>query len=555
MKPLEYIILLGLIVSSVQTTFAENLETTTVTKEPVTTPKTLESTTDSQINKSTETPPTIKPPDINATVIAEATENIPTTTSVTTQNKESSITRMLKDDLNTSNSKPSTCSGRVPSDDQPQQSLSSRIKKCCPVGEYYQSNENGSDSCVAETLHNFEINVTAVTFYNGCIEDNETFVELDIEAGNPCNISMDYGEAYGDKIYVMQNGSLLVMDKEGVESYEVYNDYCLDMNSETGQLKAVVCITSLEIHIGTGQTIINGVCMLFSIPCLFFVCFIHFAIKKLRTLHGMCIGSLAWCLAIGFTLHSICQLSHVAEKNLQYAVQYFILAYFLWLLVLCINIVLFLWGYLLNYIEFRKTYHWFHFTTYFLVTMTIPLTLVLVTKFKRIPGMPSYFYQGWSESIRSAQRYFIPPVSGVLILCFILLVVAFFGTKKLDEILNTRQVIQYQAIDRNGRDNTNLPVLNQELAEEVKLNTQCIAIMYIIVVCTWLLEVITFYSPGAGEYLAFLDVMNALQGVFILIIFVVIRKKREVIASWWHDRGSHQITPATEMTVIQKTEA
>lgn len=78
-------------------------------------------------------------------------------------------------------------------------------------------------------------------------------------------------------------------------------------------------------------------------------------------------------------------------------------------------------------------------------------------------------------------------------------------------------------------------------------SARCLALLYVIVVFTWILEVVTFYSPGAGDILGFLEAMNAMQGVFILIIFVIIRKKRTVIASWWHDRGSHNISDGTEM--------
>lgn len=59
----------------------------------------------------------------------------------------------------------------------------------------------------------------------------------------------------------------------------------------------------------------------------------------------------------------------------------------------------------------------------------------------------------------------------------------------------------------------------------------------------WILEVITFFSPGNEDSLAFLEILNGLQGVFILIIFMAVQTKRNILTHWWYDRGSAVITP------------
>lgn len=63
----------------------------------------------------------------------------------------------------------------------------------------------------------------------------------------------------------------------------------------------------------------------------------------------------------------------------------------------------------------------------------------------------------------------------------------------------------------------------------------------IILITTWLLEIVTFYSPGPQIYLILMDMINGLQGVFILLIFLIIRRRRTLIFRWWVDRGSHTI--------------
>lgn len=445
---------------------------------------------------------------------------------------------------------PETCAERALQPIQPEQDELSMIRKCCAIGESF-ANENFTDrpnECVDNDAP-FLLEPIAVTMYNGCIEDNETRVEMDISVGNFCNRSVYYSESLNDRMYIIQNGSLLVMDPEGTVGFRIFNDYCIDINAKTGKYDAIVCVSPpVEAKIGRSQSIIYTIFMMISIPCLFFVTFIHFAIDKLNHLHGLCIGSMSFCLGMGFLLHSITQLSTLVELRLQYAVQYFILAYYMWIFILCLNLVLFLWIYVLHYVNLRTRHKTAHFVAYFMVAMVLPIFLVIYTKIKRIPGMPSYFQQAWNESIKMGQRYFIPPVSTILAICFVLLVLAYFGFRKLDELLTARDNVSLHLAENGAtRLEPTLPKIDRSFAEQVQLNARCLALLYVIVVFTWILEVVTFYSPGAGDILGFLEAMNAMQGVFILIIFVIIRKKRTVIASWWHDRGSHNISDGTEM--------
>lgn len=77
----------------------------------------------------------------------------------------------------------------------------------------------------------------------------------------------------------------------------------------------------------------------------------------------------------------------------------------------------------------------------------------------------------------------------------------------------------------------------------IYFSAKCITFITFLIMIVWLLEVITFYSPGNEDSLAFLEILNGLQGMFILIIFMAIRSKRVIITHWWYDRGSAVITP------------
>lgn len=72
-------------------------------------------------------------------------------------------------------------------------------------------------------------------------------------------------------------------------------------------------------------------------------------------------------------------------------------------------------------------------------------------------------------------------------------------------------------------------------------SAKCISFLGVILIVSWLLEIVTFYSPGPEAYLMVMEMVNGLQGVFIMLIFVVVRRRRTVILRWWYDRGSHNV--------------
>lgn len=52
-------------------------------------------------------------------------------------------------------------------------------------------------------------------------------------------------------------------------------------------------------------------------------------------------------------------------------------------------------------------------------------------------------------------------------------------------------------------------------------------------------------------YLLICDMINGLQGLWIMLIFLVVRRRRTIILRWWYDRGSHAITPTEGGTELQ----
>ncbi|XP_065361342.1 probable G-protein coupled receptor Mth-like 14 isoform X2 [Calliphora vicina] len=391
--------------------------------------------------------------------------------------------------------------------------------------------ENQSGAMCGSADQQFTPHLINVTLFDNCIEDMETEFNLPLEIGNPCNTSILYNDI-DDLFFVIQDGSLLLMDLYANDTYTLYNNYCVDINNISGITYAIVCITSVEEHISRSQIVVVAILMLISIPCLLLVAYLHWRIKELRSLHGMILSCMSACLATGYFLYSLVHIFKLDERNAGYAVQFFVLSYYFWFFSLCCNVSLNIW----IHIPLNKKKSMFttslYFGIYCMMSLIGAVILVICTIQKGLPGMPSYFIQGYTESIRESQRYFIPPVSTLLLLSFTVMAAAFFGFQKLKTrgvIVNTND----EAINNNS--------YNEDIFEEVKKDAKCISLLGIILISTWLLEIVTFYSPGPQIYLILMDMINGLQGVFVLLIFLVIRRRRTIIFRWWNDRGSHTI--------------
>lgn len=83
---------------------------------------------------------------------------------------------------------PADCSQREKSRTQPEAKSSSRLRKCCPLGENLDIyRENQSDSMCDNAVLNFEPTIISAVLFDNCIEDLEIVPELSYEIGNPCN--------------------------------------------------------------------------------------------------------------------------------------------------------------------------------------------------------------------------------------------------------------------------------------------------------------------------------------------------------------------------------
>lgn len=75
------------------------------------------------------------------------------------------------------------------------------------------------------------------------------------------------------------------------------------------------------------------------------------------------------------------------------------------------------------------------FVIYSTISLGIPIILVSLSASKALYGMPSYYLKGHTEATRDSQQYFIPPISTILFISFVLLVASYFGFRELNPIV------------------------------------------------------------------------------------------------------------------------
>lgn len=62
----------------------------------------------------------------------------------------------------------------------------------------------------------------------------------------------------------------------------------------------------------------------------------------------------------------------------------------------------------------------------------------------------------------------------------------------------------------------------------------------------WLFEIISFYVSSSSSVELF-DILNALQGIVIFIIFVSLPRPLHIIKHWWSDRGELNTTEMEQL--------
>lgn len=252
-----------------------------------------------------------------------------------------------------------TCVGLAPLADQPVHSAFARITFCTLPTAAAATAANVTDESTAAaptfattpTLDNIPL-VNAI-FYADCIEDTENATALAPLWASPCDDGVHarfvYGDMADEQLYVLQNGSLLRTSGNHTE-YDVFDTYCLfevkavegGNGGTRGQWLAQVCYDHV-VSVSRAEAYLYAICMLVSVPCLLATAYFYLAIPQLRNLHGKSLACHSLCLALGFLLLSVVQIRGSVGTKTGYFIQYFLLACFLWLAVMCVDICTKVW--------------------------------------------------------------------------------------------------------------------------------------------------------------------------------------------------------------------
>lgn len=221
---------------------------------------------------------------------------------------------------------------------QPIYSKVARLRKCCPIGENYQF-DGEQMRCAKENVA-FNVSIIDAVFYQHCIEDTEKPIHLEYEIGFNCEDALLFNSIYNDLLYVLQNGSLLRI-RDDYSSYDVSTDYCLDMDRDEKVITALVCVKQAAVQLA--EAYLYATCLLVSVPCLFVTTFFYIHIDELRNLHGKSLACHSLCLAFAFLLIGVAQIRGRVPQSVGYVIQYFMLACFCWVAVMCADICIHVW--------------------------------------------------------------------------------------------------------------------------------------------------------------------------------------------------------------------
>uniref|UniRef100_A0A182PDA1 Methuselah N-terminal domain-containing protein n=1 Tax=Anopheles epiroticus TaxID=199890 RepID=A0A182PDA1_9DIPT len=197
------------------------------------------------------------------------------------------------------NQLPADCSEFPASPVQLLYSEKARIRKCCPPGQMIEPHSNFQYACVPGS-RDLQIETIEAQFYgnNECIETSGEPVDLPVESSDLCEgdpLALMYSADQGDELFVLQNGSLLVLELGSLVS--VFDSYCVEMTSDA-QLLAKVCEKVQIDRMGVIEffmlfgSLLSVLALLFTALCYSFV-------TKLKDTFGYLIAIHAGTYAIG----------------------------------------------------------------------------------------------------------------------------------------------------------------------------------------------------------------------------------------------------------------
>ncbi|XP_053659819.1 uncharacterized protein LOC128708865 [Anopheles marshallii] len=229
----------------------------------------------------------------------EATRTVTTPTAPLTEVSSIESIHQQRSTSSTSDEFPPNCSEFSASPVKLMYSEKARIRKCCPPGQMIQPRNSFEYECVPGSRE-LQIETIEAQFYgnNECVEVTGEQVVLPVESQDLCEsdpLALMYSADQGDELFVLQNGSLLVLEMGSLVS--VFDSYCVEMTNDA-MLLAKVCEPARIDRVGVVEffmlfgSVLSVLALLFTALCYSFV-------PKLKDTFGYLIAAHAGTFAIG----------------------------------------------------------------------------------------------------------------------------------------------------------------------------------------------------------------------------------------------------------------
>ncbi|XP_058464295.1 uncharacterized protein LOC131438348 isoform X2 [Malaya genurostris] len=251
----------------------------------------------------------------DAVVITTQETTEPTTAVITTSTTTLTMTSTIKtvaapsissdEGFSSIPDKSPNCSQFPLSPHQPVYDKDSLINKCCPFGEIFEPAGDGRFRCTSGQ-RTLDVETIYAVFYGNseCIEDKENKLHFNYQPNDSCfgnNLTFQYSREQGDQLFVIQNGSLLVLEEGGFMS--VFDWYCVEVDTES-RLLAKACDEVKPIILRTTAVLIY-IGMVIASLTLLFTCAAYALVPMLNDTFGYLLAGHTGAFLVGLILMTL----------------------------------------------------------------------------------------------------------------------------------------------------------------------------------------------------------------------------------------------------------
>lgn len=311
------------------------------------------------------------------------------------------------------------------------------------------------------------------TFYNDCIEDSEVInFTLDPESFLSENRSLVYDESNGDHLYILQNGSLLVVFESMLLGYDIFSDYCLEMDQQTRKFFALVWGAANETEMVSGIVLSQfykgiALIMIVSFCCLIVTSILYVIVPRFGTLHGRSFTLHTFNLAMGYIFTAAMYFEWDGHSKMEgnSVLQYFISAAFLWQFTMCVDTLINVWYYIprkISPIEGRYR-GWIHFACYVLFSQGFAFLSIIHHHGEDSNAPVNYYMSTVDDQNHNDQWKFFGPILGVIIVCCGMFTGIYYGFRKLNQIQSLAYIIRMKLRKQKREDEIVMPFCSKEM--------------------------------------------------------------------------------------------